>query len=123
MSSFLLDDTTGDLKIVNNKFVLTTGLQAIKQHVKNRFEINLGEWFLDTDIGVPYYRDIFIKNPSFATVEGILKAVILQTPGVLVLEDFNFDYDNKTRRASLKWKALAQDGPINFSQLVVIPIG
>jgi len=62
MSSFLLDQN-GDLDISGNHLTLTDGIEAIRQHLKVKFQIFLGEWFLDESVGVPYFQQIFVLHP------------------------------------------------------------
>lgn len=117
MSSFQLD-ADGDLQITKNSLTLTTSAEAIRQHLQIRFQIFLGEWFLDEDVGVPWFRDVLVKGPSFAVVQEVLKKVILETPGVVELQKFDFTFDATTRQASLNFSALTTEGVINFSQIV-----
>lgn len=119
MSSFLLDEN-GDLDVTNNEIRLTQGEDAIRQHLFEKFRLFLGEYFLDTSVGVPWYQDILIKGPSFAVVQERLKSVILDTPGVLELTRFNFDFNPVTREADLDFQARVTDGFIDFSQTVEI---
>lgn len=123
MSCFQLDtdpesEFFGDFYIENNSLVMIDGLPAIRQHMTIRFQIFLGEWFLDVRIGVPWFRDILIKNPSFNVVQEILKDVILNTPGALQIITFDFDYVNNSREVSLEFSALTTDGILDFSQIV-----
>ena len=123
MNSFKLEtDTTseffGDFVIENNSLVEIDGLEAIRQHMTIRFQIFFGEWFLDTSIGVPWFRDVLVKNPSFNVVMQVLKDVILDTPGVLQIITFEFDYTEGTREVSLDFQALTTEGVLDFSQIV-----
>jgi len=119
MSSFQLDDL-GEILVTNNSLTLTTGVEAIRQHIKTRFQLFLGEWFLDTDLGVPWFRDILIKKPSFVVVQEILKNTILETPGVLEITKFGFAYNSTTREATLEFSCISSEGPIDFSQIIEI---
>ena len=119
MSSLLLDDT-GDLDITDSQLSLTSGLQAIQQHLQVKLRIFLGEWFLNTDVGVPYYRDVLIKSPNFVQVSATLKTEILETTGVLELSSFEFDYDNEIRAFTLDFKTLTEEGVIDFSQEIEV---
>jgi len=80
----------------------------------------LGEWFLDTDVGVPWFRDILIKKPSFVVVQEVLKDTILDTPGVLEITKFQFDFNSTTREAELEFSCQTDEGTIDFSQLVEV---
>ena len=122
MSSLTLDTTTGDLVISGNTFPIIDGADAVAQHLKCRFQLFLGEWFLDTRLGVPYFQEILVKGPSFAAVSEILKKVALETPGVTEVTIFEVDYDGVTRLFSLHISAMTTDGPIDFSQEVAFPI-
>lgn len=119
MSSFQLD-TDGDLDVTGNELTLTEEAEAIRQHLQVKFQLFLGEWFLDEDVGVPWFQEILIKQPSFIVVQEILKNVILDTPGVIAITRFQFDFDSSTREASLSFECLTEEGLIDFSQIVEI---
>ena len=115
MSSFQLinnpiDPFDGDLQITNNSITLTTGKEAIRQHLQVRFRFFLGEWFLDESEGVPWFRDILIKHATFSVVNEVLKGVILDTPGVLELVKFDFSYNSTTRNVTLEFQCLTTEG-------------
>jgi len=122
MSDIALD-ADGDVDVVNNSIYLNDGLEAIRQHMQIRFQLFLGEWFLDEEAGVPWFRDVLIKNPSFVVVQEILKTVVLDTPGVIELLAFDFSYDAKVREANLSFQALTTDGFIDFNQIVEVSNG
>lgn len=117
MSSFLLD-ADGDLDTTSNQISLTSGADAVRQHLWEKFRIFLGEWSFDLTIGFPWYRDILIKKPSFVVVQAVTKDYILKTPGILEMTDFGFDYNPATRVADLDFKALTDEGEIDFSELI-----
>lgn len=119
MSSFQLDEN-GDILLTSNALTLTTDVEAIRQHLQCRFRLFLGEWFLDTTAGVPWFQDILLKRPSFVVVQQILKNVILDTPGVIELTRFNFDFDAELREASLDFQCLSESGFIDFSQIIEV---
>lgn len=65
------------------------GIEQIRQRIRTRLQLFLGEWFLDRNAGVPWLQQILIKNPRFAVVQGVLKQTILRTPGVNELTAFS----------------------------------
>lgn len=119
MSSFLLDNT-GDLDTSNNELTLTTGLQAIQQHLQVKLRMFLGEWFLNTSVGVPWFQDILVKQPNFVTIENALKTEILETVGVIELISFEFDFNSTTRVFTLDFRASTEEGIIDLSQEVEV---
>lgn len=117
MSSFQLDND-GDLLITNNAFTLTEGVEAIRQHLQCKFRLFLGEWFLDLDVGVPWFQEVFKKSTSFVVLQEIFKDTILTTPGVIQLTKFQFDYERFTREALLEFSCETTEGTIDFTQVV-----
>jgi hypothetical protein len=57
-----------------------------KQRVSVSLDFFLGEWFLDTKQGMPYFRDVLVKNPNSDTVRSVFKRRILQTPGIVSVD-------------------------------------
>lgn len=117
MSSFQLDND-GDLQITNNAFSLTEGIEAIRQHLQCKFRLFLGEWFLDLDVGVPWFQEVFRKQTTFVVLQEIFKETILTTPGVIQLLTFTFDYDNFTREAVVNFSCQTTEGLLDFTQVV-----
>lgn len=114
------DPFDGDIQVTDNSLTLTEGVERIRQHLQVRFRLFFGEWFLNTELGVPWFRDVLVKNPAFVVVHEVLKGVVLDTPGVLELERFAFEYDNTIRAMSLDFRCLSTDGFIDFTQPVGI---
>lgn len=46
----------GDLEIKNGDLLLTTSDDAVRQHLQQRLRTFLGEWFLDLDVGIPFFQ-------------------------------------------------------------------
>lgn len=111
-------DTDGDIDVSANDLVLVDGIDAIKQSVQMRLKTFLGEEFSDDEVGVPWFTEILIKNPSFLVVGEIIKKKILETRGVTDIISFVFDIDGRT--ATLDFEALTVNGFINFSERIGI---
>ncbi len=87
-----IDFSTEDLEVLD-------GINAIAQHIRIRLRFFLGEWFLDTRVGVPYYRQILIKGANENIVRETLRRVISETPGVASIEEFSFTFGDAERQA------------------------
>jgi len=120
MADLKLDQTSGDVIVANGDLVLTDAEDAVRQHVQQRLRTFLGEWFLNTAVGVPYYQNILKKNPNPSIIAGVFQNEIIQTPGVLELLDFNLDFNNGTRKLRLDFKVRVTTGVINFEELLGI---
>lgn len=122
MATFQLDPITWDYVIVNNQLVIIDGRAGIAQNLRQRFQFFLGEWFLDTSLGVPWIQEILVKGPLLQVVQELLKNVVLTCPGVLSLNTFVFNFNRQTRKANIILSASTIDGFINFSQVVNLPL-
>lgn len=116
MSDLLLD-SDGDIVLDVNDFVLTSGREAIEQHLKQRLQTFLGEFFLDGNVGIPYFQQIFVKNPSAVAINSIIKKAIINTPGILSLTSFSLELST-SRELTVEFRALSSEGEINFSEVL-----
>jgi hypothetical protein len=116
MSDLKLDDLTGDLVIENADLVLTTGSDAVRQHLLQRLRTFMGEWFLNLDAGLPYFQNILIKDPNLNAIDGVIKNVIIDTPGVLELLSFDMNYDSSTQALELTFSVQVSDGVLDFTE-------
>lgn len=125
MADLSLDTTPtspgyGDLLIVDGDLVLTRdadarGAHAVLQDILCRLRTFAGEWFLDNEIGVPYYQTVFIKNPDMAVVNGALKDEILGTPGVLSLDFYESREDRRFRRLTVSFHVTTVLGKVTYN--------
>jgi enolase len=91
----LLDPLTNDLVFVNGKTTVTrTQSEIVAQRLKITLYTFLGEWFLDTTLGVPYFQQIFGKNRSKNAVDVIFQNIIAADPGVIEIREFESTMDN-----------------------------
>ena len=67
-----------DLKLGGNhdldlcRLTLADGAERVRQQIKVTLLTFLGEWFLNTDHGVPYFEQILKKAPSRAAIEAVI---------------------------------------------------
>lgn len=105
-------DDTGDLDLSGDEVSLVDGDAALAQHLLIRLRFFKGEFFLNEDIGMPYYQKILVKNPDFTAVRAIFRKAILNTPGIAGLQAFSFSLDSATRVATLTFTATKDDGEV-----------
>jgi len=108
-------NTAGDVDISKPDLQLTSGIEAIDQHLKQRLRMFLGEWFLDNRIGLPYFQHILKKDYDAIVIDSVFKRQILTTPGVLELLSFNLDINIPTRQLTVEFRARTSEGVIDFS--------
>jgi hypothetical protein len=115
-----LDLITKDLQVINGDLVLTSdidinGTNPILQDILQKMRMFLGEWFLDNTKGVPWFQQIFIKNPDMSKIEAIFIELILSTSGVDSLMDYSFVSDKATRRFEVSFLAQTTRGIVDYS--------
>lgn len=93
------------------------------ENVSQRLKILLlsfkGEWFYDTQYGVPYYQSILGKKTSKAAVDLIIQTAILSEPGVKQIVSFSSTLIN--RQYSLTFQVKVVDGTTT-QPIVINPI-
>src|SRR5271157_1234213 len=58
---------------------IVAGKDQVRQNIEDRLRMVYGEWFLNTEIGVPWFDKVLVKNPDLSAIDIILKSTILDT--------------------------------------------
>jgi hypothetical protein len=113
-------DANWDMTFGNGRNNFATGAESVRIRCQQRLWLLLGEWFLNTDAGVPYFQEIFVMPDNLAEAQAILKAQILGTEGVDSLTSFTMNYDYTTRILSVNADVLTiyDTETVNISQVV-----
>ena len=111
-----LDPITNDLLVEGQDLRLVDKEDRVAQQIRIRLKSFLGEWFLDTSYGVPYYQQILIKAPDRAIIAGIFREKIITTPGVQELQAFALDYEEQTRQLTVTAQIKTIYGNVNLDQ-------
>ena len=105
-----IGDEDGDLVVQSGDLVLTYGLESIRQDVRARLRFFAGEWFLNTDEGVPYYEHVLVKNPDQSLLRSVFRDVILGARGIIDVPEIKLDYDRSRRRLAVTFSATTDLG-------------
>ena len=108
---------SGDIDISNGELKIVTGDRAIEQQLKLRLRFFLGEHFLDSRLGIPFRREILIKNPNLDVCRSIFKQAILDTPGIRTVDFIDFSVDTQARELNINFVSTMDSG----EQLVYEP--
>lgn len=71
--------------------------EAIGEHAKQRTKTFKGEWFLNSDVGVPWLSEILGQGYDPVLAEAVIKSVIKKTDGVTDIESFSVVFDRSVR--------------------------
>jgi hypothetical protein len=107
-----LDEITHDIKINGDISLVDSALQ-VKQNVKQALLLVYGEYFLGRQSGVPYYQQIFVKNPNPTIIDSIIKKTILSVEGVIKITSLNIQIDSANRELNVDFSALTRFGVIS----------
>lgn len=98
------------------------GAAATAQRVECQLRLVLGEWFLDTERGVPCFgvddapadsRPILGAAPFDPTyTESVLRAKILGVDGIATLTSLDLEADHNTRQLTVAAEGTTVDGDI-----------
>lgn len=95
----LLLTRDGDLCIDDNANVEIT--DSVIQEIQIRLRWFLGEWKINPEWGLPYYEQVFVKNPNLAIIEDLLRTELLTIERVQFVESIKIKVDNITRTAAI----------------------
>lgn len=114
-------DNWNYILIENQDLAVVSGLEAIRQHLRQRLQFFRGEYAHDITRGIPYHDEFFKKNPNPIVMDYVLKDTILTTPGVTELLSFSMDLNNSTRILNIAFKVSTDYGNLVYSDDV--PLG
>lgn len=106
-------DANGDYTVLLP--FLTNSPAAVRQLIKTRLKLWLGEWFLDQSDGVDYEGGVLGKAKNG---EAVIKQCVLSTTGVDGLISFSATYDGGARVLDISGVAHTIYGETPFSALL-----
>lgn len=118
IATIALDPLTWDVAI---PYRVLRGAPAVAQKIGVRFRFFLGEWFLDTRLGVPYFSEVLIKNPNPILISAVFRKVLSTTQGVQRVLDFQARVDPLTRTLYPTFRAVLLDGETLIDNSQVAP--
>lgn len=109
-----LDENTKDLVLTTNKNLkLTSTLtEFVSQKIENLLLFFKEEWFLDYEKGVPYFENVFTKNPDINLINTIFLREIKSISEVEEILNFETTYTSSTRTYTIDFEVKASDGTI-----------
>ena len=111
----LLLTTDNDLKLIDGSLTLVEGIDEVAQKIKQVLLSVRGDWFLDLDLGLPFFQEILKKATSVSAVENIYLDAISGVPGVLDITKFRLDFQSSTRTANIVFEVTTSNGVLNYN--------
>lgn len=93
----ILLDSGGDILVSNTADI--TPKYSVRQDVKIRLQWFLEEWRFAPEYGLPYFDEVFIKNPNLDRIAQIIREEAAKVTDVTEVRDVRVSLDKATRRA------------------------
>lgn len=114
-----MDLETNDLLITNGDLSIVDGTDAIAQDLQQTLQVWLGEWFLNTAVGIPFKQQILVKNPIIDLVQADIINAAKNVPGITEIQEIAMEYDNANRAITMSIVALDSNGEVIKAQVPV----
>ena len=111
----ILLNNEGDIAIVDGGLPLVEGIDELAQVLKQVLLTSEGDWFLNLDLGLPFFQNIFRKTTTISAIEGIYLTVIAGVQGVINVNSFSLEFDPTTRNLNVIFSAQTTEGVLNFN--------
>lgn len=101
-----------DLLIKQHRLVLVEGSNQKAQQIKIALLTFLGEWFLDTSIGVPYFEQVLLKQVDKVKIENVFRQKIAAVKGVTRVLKVDTQIDRRNRLLVVNFEAETAAGVV-----------
>lgn len=103
----LLLDQNNDL-VITHDLDFSRGIDAVVQSCRIALQIVQGEWFLDLDVGIPYWDNILAQKPliAIAACQVAFTTELLSIEGVISVTKMDITYNRETRTMTVIWQIL-----------------
>lgn len=109
-ASCLLLNADGDLAMAGGSMVLARGTVGLGQRLRMAVRLWFGEWFLDVTQGLRWKDVLGAKPADVVAVASMVRARLAAEAGVARVERTEAALDSRSRRASLTYVVVAEDG-------------
>lgn len=113
-----LNVKTWDIALNNNDLILIDNAERISQQIKISLQFWLGEWFLNSALGVPYLERICVKSPNLQHIRQIFRNTIQNVDGVTAVNSLDLSVDASARVLTVTYTATTTAGLITRRELL-----
>ena len=100
----------GDLVLTAGRLSWVEDDELIRQNLLKRLRTYSGEWFLNINIGVPYFQAIFVKGVDPEITEDFLIEEILSVIGVKEMVQFSMEFSAGSRELTVNFEVITVNG-------------
>lgn len=110
-------DSSHDIYLTDYEPTMSAGIDQVRQRLLVRLKLFMGEWYLDEEAGLPYYKDVLTASPKLALVEAVFRKEILSLPEIEALTAFEMTYDGSARQLGIDFTAISSEGEVTISEV------
>jgi hypothetical protein len=104
----ILLDNSGDIAISDTADISIK--HSIRQDVKIRLQWFLEEWRFNPEVGIPYFEEVFIKNPNTDLIAHIFRGEAIKADCVKEVTNVLVEVDGKSRKVTVKFTIITDYG-------------
>lgn len=97
-------DRHGDLAVTDSGDIVLG--DSVAQKIRIRLLWFEGEWRWNTEEGLPYMENLFVKNADTDYFESVIREKIFEVDEVVDVKDVKITFDRKTREATIQFSAI-----------------
>ena len=101
----------GDILLIDNA-------ERVAQQIQIKLKSFLGEWFLDTSYGVPYFEYILVKQPNMTHIRSILRQQISDVSDVSKVQELTLSLDRQNRALAVEYVAETTFGLVTGKEVL-----
>jgi len=109
----------GDLNITDHGDIQLT--ENVRQAIRVRLLWFFGEWRFAPQVGIPYFEDVFIKNPNVTRIRAHVRREVMRVREVREVRDLQVRINAQTRVAEISFVAVTDEGVYREEMIVPWP--
>ncbi len=118
MPADILLDSGGDILVSDTADI--TPKYSVRQDVKIRLQWFFEEWRFAPEYGLPYFDEVFIKNPNLDRIAQLVREEAAKVTDVTDVRDVRVSVDKATRSAVISFTIITEYGA--FTEEVKISV-
>ncbi len=102
-----------ELDLSGGRLNFVSGPDETRQAIQTALSLVKGEWFLDTDAGVPLFERILVKGPNLALVKSVIRKTVLAVPRVTGVPVLEVTFNRAARSLAVQFTATSDAGTVS----------
>lgn len=119
---FAIDSAGNFLRESNGLRMSKTRIEYVAQKLQIKFRFFLGEWYLNTSLGLPYFTKMLEKGVDISFIEAIFKATIYKVPEIKELKTFSVTVEPASRKLKVAFSVKLTDSDNTESSNIEVSI-